>query len=66
MVSAAAVSVGIVANHDESAALWETYKTPVIDIPALTEQNWRYQSRFTPNNDTPDFSRHVVAGCASA
>jgi NitT/TauT family transport system substrate-binding protein len=24
-----------------SASLWETYKSPVIDIPPLTEQNWR-------------------------
>jgi NitT/TauT family transport system substrate-binding protein len=50
----------------ESAALWETYKAPTVDIPPLTEQNWRFQSRFTPNNYTPDFSRHVVAGCATA
>jgi NitT/TauT family transport system substrate-binding protein len=58
--------VNIGANADEAASLWETYKSPVIDIPPLTEQNWRYQSRFTPNNYTPDFSRHVVAGCATA
>jgi len=51
---------------DESAALWETYKTPVIDIPPLTEQNWRYQARFTPDNYAPDFSDHVVEGCATA
>jgi len=58
--------VNMGANADEAASLWETYKSPVIDIPPLTEQNWRYQSRFTPNNYTPDFSRHVVAGCATA
>ena len=58
--------VKIGSDLDESAALWETYKNPVIDIPALTEQNWRYQSRFTPNNYTPDFSGHVVQGCTTA
>ena len=36
--------VKIGSNLDESAALWKTYKGPVIDIPPLTEPNWRYQS----------------------
>jgi len=58
--------VEIGSDVDESASLWETYKAPSIDIPPLTEQNWRYQSRFTPDNYTPDFARHVVAGCATA
>jgi NitT/TauT family transport system substrate-binding protein len=58
--------VKIGSDLDESASLWETYKSPVVDIAPLTEQNWRYQSRFTPNNYTPDFASHVVEGCATA
>jgi NitT/TauT family transport system substrate-binding protein len=58
--------VQIGSNLDESASLWETYKAPSIDVPPLTEQNWRFQSRFTPDNYTPDFASHVVAGCATA
>jgi len=46
--------------------LWEKYKTPVIRIPAFNEQNWAYQARFTPDNYTPDFSKYVVDGCATA
>jgi NitT/TauT family transport system substrate-binding protein len=51
---------------DQSAALWTTWKNPVIAIPALNQRNWRYQARFTPDDYTPSYSKYVVSGCATA
>jgi len=56
--------VEIGSDVDESASLWETYKAPSIDIPPLTEQNWRYQSRFTPDRTVGAPARAATASTA--
>ncbi|MGW4945402.1 ABC transporter substrate-binding protein [Actinoplanes sp. NPDC004185] len=58
--------LGLGADPDQARSLWNQYKTPVVDIPALNEENWRHQAAFTPDRTTPDFSEYVVDGCATA
>jgi NitT/TauT family transport system substrate-binding protein len=58
--------VNIGSDAEESASLWARYKTPVTEIPPLTEENWAYQARFAVDGYEPDFQRYVVPGCARA
>jgi NitT/TauT family transport system substrate-binding protein len=58
--------LGLGPDPGRARALWDRYKTPVVDIPPLTEANWRHQAAFTPDGKTPAFSAHVVDGCSTA
>jgi NitT/TauT family transport system substrate-binding protein len=50
----------------QARSLWPKYRTPVVDIPPLTEANWNYQARFTAGGSAPAFSSYVVNGCTTA
>jgi NitT/TauT family transport system substrate-binding protein len=60
------VYLNLGADLDRARSLWTKYKTPIVDIPAFNEKNWKHQARFTPDGYTPDFSEYVVDGCATA
>jgi NitT/TauT family transport system substrate-binding protein len=58
--------LGLGADPDQARTLWDKYRTPVVDIPPLNEENWQHQAAFTPDRTTPDFSEYVVDGCSTA
>jgi NitT/TauT family transport system substrate-binding protein len=58
--------LGLGSNPDQARSLWNKYKTPVVDIPAFTEENWHHQASFTTDGTTPDFSEYAVDGCSTA
>ncbi|MEU8234594.1 ABC transporter substrate-binding protein [Actinoplanes sp. NPDC048967] len=58
--------LGLGPDPGQARKLWDRYRTLVVDIPALTEENWRHQAAFTPDRTTPDFSEYVVDGCSTA
>jgi NitT/TauT family transport system substrate-binding protein len=50
----------------QATSLWAKYKGPLIDIPPLNEDTWNHQARFTRDGYTPELSKYVVSGCATA
>lgn len=58
--------LGVGTSPDQAQALWRRYRTPVVDIPALNEENWHHQAAFTPGGTAPDFAAYVVGGCSTA
>ena len=63
---AAFARLGFGSEPEQAKAQWDKYRAPVVDIPALTEENWRHQAAFTPDGTTPDFAEYVVDGCSTA
>ncbi|BAL89842.1 hypothetical protein AMIS_46220 [Actinoplanes missouriensis 431] len=58
--------LGLGSNPGQARSLWDRYKTPVVEVPPLTEENWRHQTMFTPHGTAPAFSEYVVDGCSTA
>jgi NitT/TauT family transport system substrate-binding protein len=58
--------LGLAAEPGRAAALWVRNRTPVVDIPPLTEENWRHQATFTSGGTAPNFTEYVVDGCSTA
>jgi NitT/TauT family transport system substrate-binding protein len=58
--------LGLGSDADRARSLWDRFKAPVVDIPALNEKNWLHQATFTPDGTAPNFSEHVLDGCATA
>ncbi|MFG1997232.1 ABC transporter substrate-binding protein [Actinoplanes sp. NPDC048988] len=58
--------LGLGSDPGRAKTLWDRYKSPVVDIPPLDEGNWNHQAKFTAGGRAPDFTEHVVDGCATA
>ncbi|XVU27793.1 ABC transporter substrate-binding protein [Actinoplanes sp. CA-054009] len=58
--------LGLGSDPVQAGTLWEKYKSPVVNIPPLDEENWNHQARFASGGTSPDFSEYVVDGCATA
>ncbi|MEU4563678.1 ABC transporter substrate-binding protein [Actinoplanes sp. NPDC023936] len=58
--------LGLGSDPEQAKSLWDRYRTPVVDIPPLTEENWHHQAEFTPTGTAPSFSEYVVDGCSTA
>ncbi|SNY24237.1 ABC transporter substrate-binding protein [Paractinoplanes atraurantiacus] len=58
--------LGLGSDPGRAKSLWDKYKSPVVDIPPLDEENWNHQARFATDGRPPGFSEHVVDGCATA
>ncbi|MFF5075415.1 ABC transporter substrate-binding protein [Actinoplanes sp. NPDC000266] len=58
--------LGLGSDTGQARTLWEKYRSPVVDIPPLDEQNWNHQAKFASGGTSPDFSEYVVDGCATA
>ncbi|XVV15318.1 ABC transporter substrate-binding protein [Actinoplanes sp. CA-131856] len=58
--------LGLGADPAQATSLWEKYKSPVVDIPPLNQENWNHQARFASTATAPDFAEYVVDGCETA
>ncbi|GID32542.1 ABC transporter substrate-binding protein [Paractinoplanes brasiliensis] len=60
------VHLGLAPDLDQARTVWQKHRYPVVTVPPLTEENWDHQAKFAAGATAPDFSEHVVDGCATA